>query len=110
MGHLCEKFFLEEGVFIKKPRKEAHLCGCQQTQGGSCWSCLTSHAKLIECIQVPHNDPNWDRQTERCLQACNHSPLCLTLLLEFGHVFNDCHSTMLPGLTTFSITEEKVFR
>lgn len=96
MGHLSENFLREEGVFLKEPRKEALLCGCQKAQGGCCM-CLNSRAKHIERC-CPSHDPNGDRQTERCLRACNHSPLCSTLLLELVRVFNDCHRTMLPGL------------
>jgi len=35
MGHLCEKFFLEEVVFLKKPRKEALVCGCQKAHSAN---------------------------------------------------------------------------
>lgn len=87
VGHLCEKFFLEEGVFIKKPRNEAQLCGCQKAQGGCC-ECLNISAKLIE-LYCPSNDPSQDRQTIRCLQVCNYIPPFLTVSLEFVHLFND---------------------
>lgn len=79
MGHFHEKFFLEAGVFVKKHRKEALLCGCQKAQGGCC-KCLNSHAKHTQ-LCCPSNDPNQDRQTVRCLQMCNYIPPCVTLLL-----------------------------
>ena len=106
MGHLHEKFFLEEGAYIKRPKKEALLCGCQKAQGGCC-KCLNSHAKHIQ-LCCPSNNPDQDKQTVRCLQVCNYIPPCLTLSLELVHIFNDWRSTMLPGLTTFSTPEDKV--